>query len=193
MKKKVIILLIGYYIFGIVQSCDLHYCEDVDYYDFAGLNAAEKDSIIAIDDSLNIIVQAINLDWMTQIHFNYGLIANSYALGCNEGWAGMKYPLTKVEITSNSDFNEEHPANSILNDLITISLCTAEGYYDCDSKYLNLDDIELNKFMNPQNQYLANLYLVKRPSKEQTHRFTIKLFKSDGTVISTETNNIIWE
>jgi len=193
MVKKVIILIFAYYILGIGQSCDLHYCEDVDYYDFTGISLTEMNSIIELGDSLNFRIQALNLDWMAQNQFKFEMFPKTYALACESGWAGMKFPLTRIEITSDSDFNDEYPANTILNDLVTIDLCTAEDYYECDVKYLKLNDIDLTKFMNPQNQYMANLFIVEKPSKSNEHKLTIKLFKSNGEVITAETNNIIWK
>jgi hypothetical protein len=193
MKRKLIILLIGYYILGIIQSCDLHYCEDVDYYDFNNISITVVDSLIETEDSLNFVLQASDLNWMAQCQGNFSIFQNSYALACEEGWAGMKTPLTKIEITSNADFSEEYPANTILNDLITIDLCTADGYYDCDRKYLDLNNIDLKKFMNPQNQYMANLFIITRPTEAKEHKFTFKLYKSDGSIITSESEKIVWK
>jgi hypothetical protein len=47
--------------------------------------------------------------------------------------------------------------------------------------------------MNPQNSYMAVIYLAEKPSMEMEHVFTIKLLKSDGSVIIAETKSIIWE
>ncbi len=105
----------------------------------------------------------------------------------------MKYPLTGIEFTSNADFNEDYPANSLLNELFKIQLCIADYYYDCDLQHLKLSEIDLKKFMNPQNSYRAVIYLAEKPSMEMEHVFTIKLLKSDGSVIIAETRSIIWE
>ena len=193
MIKKGIILIIGYYFIGIIQSCDLHYCEDVDFYDFSKIELVEVNSEIELNDTLNIWVHAHNLDWMAQNQFKFDMIQTISALGCESGWAGMKFPLTKIEITSNSDFNDDYPANTLLNELITINLCTAEDYYDCNIEYLKLNNIDLVKFMNPQNQYMADLFIVERPTKEKEHKLTIKLFKSNGDIILAESNKLIWE
>lgn len=193
MKRKVIILLLGCYILGVIQSCDLHYCKDVDYYDFSSVSIIEQDSVVEIDDSLNLRIQASNLDWMAQNQFNFSIIPNSYALACDQGWAGMKSPLTKIEITGDSDFNEDYLAHSLLNDLVTIDLCIADDYFDCDRKYLKLNEVALKKFMNPQNQYMANIFIVERPTKTKELKLTIKLFKSNGDIIIAESNSIIWK
>lgn len=178
---------------GVIQSCDLNYCKDVDYYDFSSMSIIEQDSVVEIEDSLNIRIQASNLDWMAQNHSNFSIIPNSYALSCEYGWAGMKSPLTKIEITSDADFNKDYPAHTLLNDLITIDLCIAEDYYGYDRKYLKLNEIDLMKFMNPQNQYMANIFVVERPTKSLEHKLSIKLFKLNGDIISAETNSIVWK
>ncbi len=193
MKRKVIILLIGYYILGLIQSCDLHYCEDVDYYDFNNISITVLDSIIETNDSLHFILQASDVNWLAQCQGNFSIFQNSYALGCNGGWAGMKIPLTKIEVTSNADFSDDYPANTILNDLITIDLCTADEYYDCDRKRLNLKDIHLKNFMNPQNLYMAKLFITERPTEAKEHKFTFKLYKSDGSIITSESKKIVWK
>ncbi len=193
MKRKLTILLIGYYILGLIQSCDLHYCEDVDYYDFNNMSITVVDSIINTEDSLHLILRASDLNWSAQFQDNFSIFQNSYALGCKEGWAGMKIPLTKIEITSNADFSDDYPANAILNDLITIDLCTADEYYDCDRKCLNLNDIDLKNFMNPQNLYQANLFIIERPTEAKEHKFTFKLYKSDGSIITSESEKIVWK
>ena len=193
MIKKGLLLLFAYYLVAIFQSCDLHYCEDVDYYNFTEISITESNNTIVADDSLHIQIQALNLDWMAHSQFGFDFFSKAYALACNEGWAGMKYPLTGIEFTSNADFNEDYPANSLLNELFKIQLCIADYYYDCDLQHLKLSEIDLKKFMNPQNSYRAVIYLAEKPSMEMEHVFTIKLLKSDGSVIIAETRSIIWE
>ncbi len=193
MKRKLIILLTVYYILGLIQSCDLHYCEDVDYYDFNNISITVVDSIIDPADSLHFLLRASDLNWMAKCQGNFSIFQNSYALGCEEGWAGMKIPLTKIEITSNANFSDDYPANAILNDLIKIDLCTANEYYDCDRKCLDLNDIDLKQFMNPQNLYMAKLFIVERPTEAKEHKFTFKLYKSDGSIITSESKKIVWK
>jgi len=193
MIKKGIILIIGYYLIAIIQSCDLHYCEDVDFYDFSNIEIVKVNSVIELNDTLNIQIQANNLNWMAQNQLKFNIIQTVSALACEAGWAGMKFPLTKIEITSNSDFNDDYPANTLLNELVTINLCTAEDYYECNNEYLKLNNIDLVKFMNPQNYYMADLFIVERPTKEKEHKLTIKLFKLNGDTIIAETNILIWK
>jgi len=130
---------------------------------------------------------------MAQNQFKFEMIQTVSALGCEEGYAGMKIPLTKIEITSDSDFSDDYPANTILNDLVTIVLNTADDYYGSNYEYLKLNNIALDKFMNPQNQYMANLYIAERPTKEKEHKLTIKLFKSNGEIITAASNILVWK
>lgn len=192
MKRKAIFLILGYYILGLIQSCDLNFCEDVDYYDFSGVNIIERNSVIELEDSLDIMVQALNMDFMAENQSYFTIVPNSYAISCDEGWAGMKSPLTKIEVTSNADFSDNYPANTLLNELITIDLCTAEGYYDCERKYVKLNEIDVRKLINPQNQYSANLFIVERPTNANEHKLTIKLFKSNGNIITAQSNSLSW-
>ena len=47
--------------------------------------------------------------------------------------------------------------------------------------------------MDPQNQYMANLFIRKRPTKAKEHIFLFKLYKSDGSIISSESEKIVWK
>lgn len=193
MKTKTLILVIIYAILGFIQSCDLHYCENVDYYDFSNFEINVLNPNVELGDSLNIQLEPLNLDWMATNQFKFEFIQTAYALSCEEGYAGMKYPLTKIEVTSDCDFSDKYPANTILNDLVTIVLNTSDDYYGINYEYLKLNNIPLNKFMNPQNRYTANLIIVERPTKEKEHILTIKLYKSNGELITAVSNKIVWK
>jgi len=130
---------------------------------------------------------------MAQNQFKFQTMQKLSALSCEEGWAGMKIPLTKIEITSNSDFNDDCPANTLLNDLVIIRISTSDDYYDYSPEYLKLNDIELVKFMNPQNFYMADLFIIQRPTKAKEHKLTVKLFKSNGDTITAQSNIINWK
>jgi len=193
MKKKTIILVIVYTILGFIQSCDLHYCENVDYYDFSNIKINVMNPNVELDDSLNIQLEPLNLDWMARNQFKFEVIQTATALDCQEGYSGMKNPLTKIEITSDSDFSDNYPANTLLNDLVTIFLNTAEDYYGNNYEYLKLNNIALDKFMNPQNRYMANLTIAERPTKEKEHILTIKLYKSNGEIMTAVSNKLLWK
>jgi hypothetical protein len=193
MKKKTIIIVIVYTILGFIQSCDLHYCENVDYYDFSNIKINVINPNVELGDSLNIQLEPLNLDWMAKNQFKFEVIQTATALDCKEGYSGMKNPLTKIEITSDSDFSDDYPANTILNDLVTIVLNTADDYYGSNYEYIKLNNIVLDKFMNPQNQYMANLTIVERPIKEKEHILTIKLYKSNGEIMTAVSNKIVWK
>ncbi len=193
MKKKTIILIIVYTILGFIQSCDLHCCENVDYYDFSNIKINVMNPNIELGDSLNIQIEPLNLDWMAKNQFKFEVIQTATALDCREGYSGMKNPLTKIEITSDSDFSDYYTANTLLNDLVTIVLNTAEDYYGSNYEYLKLNNIALDKFMNPQNQYMANLIIAERPTKEKKHILTIKLYKSNGEIMTAVSNKLTWK
>jgi len=148
---------------------------------------------IELGDSLNIQIEPLNLDWMAKNQFKFEVIQTATALDCREGYSGMKNPLTKIEITSDSDFSDYYTANTLLNDLVTIVLNTAEDYYGSNYEYLKLNNIALDKFMNPQNQYMANLIIAERPTKEKKHILTIKLYKSNGEIMTAVSNKLTWK
>jgi len=194
MKNKAIILLIGYFVLVIIQACDRNFsCEGGEFFDFTGVTLTAKNSNIEAGDSLHLEINSQNLYFMAENHCNFQLISNSYALSCDDGWAGAKFPFTKIEITSDFNFNENYPANSLLNDIVIVDLCTDDDAYPCYNELLNLSEIDLKFFMSKRNGYFANIYIKERPTSGAEHKFRIKLYKENGDVLTAESGNVIWE
>jgi hypothetical protein len=136
MVRKLVILVAAYLILGI-NSCDRGFCKDVDYYDFSKVQIRIKNSkIIGQLDSLNFEINQLDTRYMAINRYQFNLMESAYALPCDYGWKGMKIPLVKIEITSDSDFNEDYPANTLLNDLIIVKLRKDNNHYP--PEYLSL-------------------------------------------------------
>ena len=113
----------------------------------------------------------------------FNFISSGYALDCDEGWGGLKYPLTKIEIISDSDFNENYPANTILNGLVTIDAWIEESR---EVKNMRFDDANIS------DNFMSHMYISQRPTISNEHILTIKLYKSGGKVIEAKTDQLIW-
>ena len=195
MIRKILILTGAYIVLIlIVQSCDYGFCKDVDYYDFSEIQVRIKNlTTIETSDSLNFEIRQLDTRYMAQNCNTINLIKATYALNCDYGWNGMKIPLTKIEITSNSDFNENHPANSLLNDLVIVKVLEDPNNYYSEFDFEMFDSVEFEKLLPREDFLNPDFYIVEHPTIDLTHRLTIKVFKSNGDTIITESEDIYWE
>ena len=191
-----IFILIGAYILLIliVQSCDYGFCKDVDYYDFSEIQVRIKNlTTIEMSDSLNFEIRQLDTRYMAQNCNKKNLIKTTYALNCDYGWNGMKIPLTKIEITSNSNFNEDHPANSLLNDLVIVKVLEDPNKFHSEYHFEKFDSVGFEKLLPREDFLNPDFYIVEHPTIDLTHRLTVKIFKSNGDIIITESEQIFWE
>ena len=195
MIKKIMILAGIYFILIlVVNSCDYGVCKDVDYYDFSEVQIQIKNSnTIESQDSLIFKINQLDTRYMAQKRIEFNIIKSTYALNCDFGWNGMKIPLTKIEITSNSDFNEEHPANTLLNDLIIIKILEEPNKFHSEYHFEKFDSVAFETLL-PRIDYLnPDFYIVEHPTIDLTHRLTVKIYKSNGDILITESEQIFWE
>jgi len=193
-KKLLTIILSCFSILLIVQSCDSGYCKDVDFYDFSQVQIyIKKSTSIETNDSLNFEIPQLDTRYMAQNHPKLELINTVYALNCDYGWNGMKIPLTKIEITSNADFNEDHPKNTLLNDLIIAKVVIDDESYNREYEFKMFDKVRFERILPREYTLNPDFYIVEKPSLEQTHQLTIKIFKSNGDIITAKSEEIFWE
>lgn len=179
MKRKILLLLGGFFIFQLVISC----CRDAkEFIDFTKIELIVEQEGVITNDSLSIIVFPEDFRYVAGSFSNFGF-NNTMAFSCEEGWGGMKFPVQSVEITSNKDFDKDHLAGTSLNDLFM------QFGPDENFKY-TFQMIEAEGFMDSGG---TDLKLFIAPSLDKTHEFTLTFSKSDGTVISGTTDAIEWE
>lgn len=184
MKQKVfiVILLIG--ALSPFFSCFEKMCSDSRYYDFNRASIKVKNYFLADNDSLEFQIQIDDIDYMGFNQLKPLLIPTASAgMDCEKGWDGMKYPITKIEITSSSDFSTDYPAGSLLNDIVTAYTWLEGNTY----LYVSLNDIEVSK------AFQSRMHILLRPTLSQDHVLTFRLHKSNGEVVSFESENIHWE
>lgn len=192
--RKILILAgVCFLTIVVVNSCDSGFCKDVDYYDFSEVQIQIRNSnTIALSDSLNFRIIQPDTRYMARKRHGFNLINTCYALNCEYGWNGMKIPLTKIEITSSSDFNEDHPANSLLNDLILVKIKEDPNKFNSDFHFEKFDSVEFEKIL-PRDDFLnPDFYIAEHPDIDFTHKLTIKIFKSNGDIIVAESEKINW-
>ena len=101
MKTKGLAILIGIFLIQFISSC----CKNVKYYDFSEMTYEVSNTIIEQDDILSIELLAIDLEFVAS-NLNKFAFSNVIAFDCDDGWGGMKHPIERIEIRSNTDFND---------------------------------------------------------------------------------------
>ena len=194
MIRKILILAGVYFILAlIVNSCDYGFCKDVEYYDFSEIQIqVENSNTIESQDSLIFKINQLDTRYMAQKLIEFNIIKSTYALNCDYGSNGMKIPLTKIEITSNSDFDEEHPANTLLNDLIIVKILEDPNKFHSEYHFEKFDSVAFEKLLPRVENFNPDFYIVDHPSIDSTHRLKIKVFKSNGETIMAESEEIYW-
>ena len=134
-------------------------------------------------DSLFFRIEPIDLYFLADNIQKTQLFETAYAFKCDNGYGGMKYEVIKIEITSDSDFNDQFLTNTLLNDLVTVKKGNISNKFD----HIKLNDVDLSEII------WSELYIVDHPTISKEHIFSIKLFKSDGVVISIQSEKIIWQ
>lgn len=189
MIKKATILIFGYLFLGIATSCDRNLCKDIlDYYDFSEIHWDVEESTLNIleTDTLNFTLKT-EIEYLAHQH-SFNLFSSAYALSCLEhGNQGMKFPMTKIEITSNSDFDENHPAGAVLNDIIYIIKTVGEPVTKL------MDEFAFESIFTSVQGDRTSFLLPTQPDVASEHVFTMKVYKSNGDIVSSESEIIIWE
>jgi hypothetical protein len=195
MIRKIIVLLgINFILSIIIISCDYGFCKDVDYYDFSKVEFQIKNTNpIDSADSLVFKIRQLDTHYMSEIFPPLSPLKATYALNCDYGWNGMKIPLTKIEITSDSDFNDSHRAHELLNDLIIVGLRKDENLIHSAYEYIKFDSVSFERLL-PREDFLdPEFYIAEHPTLDMSHKLTIKIFKSNRDTIVAESVQIIWK
>jgi len=184
MKQKILLVTFLVGALSPFFSCFEKRCSNFQYYDFNIAHVDLRNKIVTLSDSLVFQILIDDTKFMGFNQSNSILIPTASAMmDCDKGWDGMKYPITKIEITSCSDFSTDYPAGSLLNDIVTAYTWLEGNSY----QYIPLNDLELSK------RFQSRMHISPRPSLSQDHVLTFRLHKSNGEVISFESENIHWQ
>ena len=181
MTKQIAIILGLLITIEIVTSCFDH-CDRYKYFDFDSISITPMNPIVAVDDSLTLRIDKPDGRFIAaRIRLN--MITTAYAaVDCDKGWGGFKFPISKIKVTSDSDYSDNLPANSILNEIVIIRKWKTGNEYELT----NLYDID-------GGDSWSWMYISERPTLSKLHRFTIKLYKSNGDIIIGTSDQIQWE
>jgi hypothetical protein len=181
MTKKILIIIFLFNTVGIITSC-FDQCDKYQYYDFDQISIVPINPVVAIADSLTFRIDTDGkFVASNDLQFNMMSTANA-TIDCDKGWGGLKFPINKIEVTSDSDFNAEFPANTILNEIIMLRKWTTDNDYILTTVN-NID----------KGQDWTWMFIKERPTLSKSHKLTIKLFKSNGDIITGTSDLIEWD
>lgn len=98
-----------------------------------------------------------------------------------------------IDITSDSDFDDEHPAGSSLGDIVKLNSYSLKPYIDSGYKLLAPNGTvyhpvyEFVSELTPeqlillgQRDYIGSLRFETQPTLSKTHKFTVTMIADDG-------------
>lgn len=184
--KKIILTLFFTLNLAAFLSCN---CPDPTYYDYSGIELKVFNDKLSIKDSLVFGVQYKGTEYLVERSIRFDFSNKMYAaVDCTgEGELGEKYPLTKISIKSNADFNEQFPAGTNLNSIIG----ARGGVSKVDGRYVDRYG-KISDFM-PHDINLGYMYISSQPTKSKTHVFTIEIEKSNGSILTATSKPVVWE
>lgn len=186
-----------------IDSCGGSSLESSRYFNIKGLNAfvyQNNDNgfeVISSKDTLPFLeTTGIYLIYQAEYHslnlpaFNNSFSLLSTAMACTPiqpGYDGSKTErLENLTITTLNDFDEEHPANSSINDFFEVQTSVFQG-----------EDIPLTEFLQNQTENIKTqellLKLKQVPTATPTFHFKISIELSTGEKYETEGVPIYFE
>lgn len=178
MKKKILILVFTLNLLGVIGCCG-----DVKYFNYSGIEVEVRNPVVAVNDSLSFGYKVTGSEYLA-ITKPFSLFSNAaYALECDKGYGGDKYPLVRISVTSDTDFDAEHPAGTELNNII-YTRGTSGGEYDVYGTLPEFDPSTVNTYY---------MYLKAKPDNDNPHKLTIEIERVNGDVYSNTSEEIVWE
>lgn len=206
MKKQLI--LIFFFIAGIAlieacscfTSCGCKGAPEVSaYFDFGKLSVEAQQGIGT--ESLRIKLLPDSIRYLAMQIPELPLIGFTTAVyGCSPpdpGYGGLKFPMTKINITADQAFNDTLPAGASLNALF---LMTTEPYIDQPNREFGSAEVaSLNAleafppFRGGYNESVFFMVTKQQPSDPALpFKFTITLTKSDSLSVAVTTGEIFF-
>jgi|SRR5690554_4049460 len=182
MKKKILVVFFTLNLVSLI-SCFEH-CKDYEFYDYKNIKVVVQNPFVMVNDSLSFGINYVDTEYLSNTNMNFNFGNNLYAaIDCDKGYGGDKYPLTRIKITSDSNFNDNFPANSELNEIISIRGINSDGNYVL-GKVSDFIPSEIN---------LGYMFLSIRPENNENQKITIEIEKSNGEILSATSEQISWE
>ncbi|WP_410879901.1 hypothetical protein [Myroides sp. DW712] len=100
--------------------------------------------------------------------------------------------ISKVDVYTLTDFSSDYPANSLLNDLITVEFY---NNFNNESEARPLD--QWNHYLSRRAKlwefHKGKFTIRQQPSSQPNQIFSLIFTLSDDTILETITHEIVWE
>lgn len=171
---------------AILEACFLNNdCEEghLPFYDFNNLEIqCVNGRQLAVDETLKLTVFETEIEYLARTNRG-SLFSSAMATEqCEDGDRGKKFLITSLRITSNQDWDDQHPAGTPLDDLVQFSRLSNDEEF--------LEQLSGADLFNDHNSghYLS----IPVPENEKRHQFTISVTKANEEVVSITSERITW-
>ena len=181
MKKYILAFVLTLNLVSFFNSCK---CPDERYLDYEGIEAKVSETTISKDKYLEIDISKTGVYYLaaTKPQWNWGNTIYATSI-CEPGYAGEKFSIVKISVSSSADFDKDHLAGENLDDLLLVYGSNKEGKTVLGFlKDFTIDEV---------NAWF--IYIKERPELDKTHVFTIEFEKSNGEILSCVSKEITWE
>lgn len=203
MKKQLLLIALFSVGLALIEACSCFTscgcggaADAPDYFDFKRITSETKQGIGT--ESLRILLTPDSIDYLAAVVPTFNRIGFiTTATACSPeipGESGMKYPITKIDITADQPFNDTLPAGASLNALF---LMNTEPYIPELNKELGsseLAPLDAVGTFSPFRSGETGLFMVlsrEWPSNPVSpFKFTITLTKNDGSTISVTSGEV---
>lgn len=197
MLKKTLFLFGVYSGIILLNGC-LRCSDDYPYYDFYGFDfQVEKDAIFEGDTVHILTIIETDIVYLSNV-IRGSMVSSAFATQeCpGPGNSGKKYEIISMTVTSNNDWDDDHPAGTNLTSLIKFILPvfnTETGLVidELVNVEENLNVFDFYGVSDPAPPPLR--ILLPKPSLDREHKLTFTIEKSSGEAVEATTEAITWE
>ena len=193
MKKIVLSLILASSIWGIFHSC----CGDpiIPYWGIADYSISMKgdNNTEPVNDTLFSETLSLHLsitpEFISQI-IGTSLLNTAFATSCpRDGDHGMKDPIVRLNVTSDSIFNGI-TAGDLLNPIISVGDVITPSGQMTPAQYLTYLSTTPYTFIGGSDSFVVTIN--NKPQNQPVHRFTIELEFQSGKIIQNQSDRITW-
>lgn len=156
---------------------------DFPYREMISMNLFTEKTQIDELDSLKIRIIPVDYKFYAN---TAGLIPSAYAWECeSDGYLGHKFKYSQIEIFSDKDFDNTHPAGTLLNDLFFVKPAY-ENVFKPFNGTIPTDSLIMDLVQG------AYLITEKRPLTNFTHQLVVSIRNENDTRVSSNID-ITWK
>lgn len=147
------------------------------FIEITAVTLETSDDQLEGSDTLKLSLLPVDLRFLAT---RSGIIPGAYALSCPmDGDGGPKYRYTNLEILSDKNFDNDHPAGALLNEYFNLKV---ENF----NETLTLDNTELDAWVNLALSPNSVIRSTIRPTEPGIHTLTVRINNENNTQLAAE-------